>query len=328
MDFRLYDNALGRFFGIDALSEQNHYLSTYNFADGNPVVFSDPSGLDSIGGYDPKDVYGNHKHMFRGNNQFVDVVALLAGNSAGGSSSNASASFADLDKKIDNFFSDKSKNAPRELTFVEIAGSWEPYDPTTILLEEVVVTGSMGNLVFPIEKMQKIIETAQQRFNAKFGRVNGGGASFPLSGAIGGAFKFGDVVLNTHTYLNTGSFLYNIDYSANTYHYRGTEYGIGKYRNAPLNIANQKNLNSYVKFGKGVGKVLGVAGFGVTLYQAGSEFSNGRNVAGTARLAVAGIAAGVAFIPVAGWFIAGGIAIADAIWGDKFYNYLQNEYGN
>jgi hypothetical protein len=175
MDFRLYDNALGRFFGIDALSEQNHYLSTYNFADGNPVVFSDPSGLDSIGGYDPKDVYGNHKHMFRGNNQFVDVVALLAGNSAGGSSSNASASFADLDKKIDNFFSDKSKNAPRELTFVEIAGSWEPYDPTTILLEEVVVTGSMGNLVFPIEKMQKIIETAQQRFNARFGAVGGNG---------------------------------------------------------------------------------------------------------------------------------------------------------
>jgi RHS repeat-associated protein len=86
MDFRMYDNVLGRFFGIDALSEQNHYLSTYNFADGNPVIFSDPSGLDSIGGYDPKDVYGNHKDIFRGNNQFVDVVALLAGNSAGGSS--------------------------------------------------------------------------------------------------------------------------------------------------------------------------------------------------------------------------------------------------
>jgi len=47
MDFRLYDNALGRFFGIDALSEKNHYLSPYNFSDGNPVVFSDPSGLDS-----------------------------------------------------------------------------------------------------------------------------------------------------------------------------------------------------------------------------------------------------------------------------------------
>jgi RHS repeat-associated protein len=86
MDFRMYDNVLGRFFGIDALSEQNHYLSTYQFGDGNPVIFSDPSGLDSIGGYDPKDVYGNHKDIFRGNNQFVDVVALLAGNSAGGSS--------------------------------------------------------------------------------------------------------------------------------------------------------------------------------------------------------------------------------------------------
>jgi RHS repeat-associated protein len=51
MDFRLYDNALGRFFGIDALSEQNHYLSTYQFGDGNPIVFSDPSGLDSMPGW-------------------------------------------------------------------------------------------------------------------------------------------------------------------------------------------------------------------------------------------------------------------------------------
>ena len=47
MDFRHYDNALGRFLCIDALSEKNHYLSPYNFADGNPVFFADPSGLDS-----------------------------------------------------------------------------------------------------------------------------------------------------------------------------------------------------------------------------------------------------------------------------------------
>ncbi len=32
---------------IDALSEKNHYLSPYNFADGNPVFFADPTGLDS-----------------------------------------------------------------------------------------------------------------------------------------------------------------------------------------------------------------------------------------------------------------------------------------
>jgi len=33
------------------LSEKNHYLSPYNFADGNPIIYSDPSGLDSTGGH-------------------------------------------------------------------------------------------------------------------------------------------------------------------------------------------------------------------------------------------------------------------------------------
>jgi hypothetical protein len=53
MDFRLYDNVLGRFFGMDALSEKNHYLSPYQFGDGNPIVFADPTGLDSE--------WGNHR---------------------------------------------------------------------------------------------------------------------------------------------------------------------------------------------------------------------------------------------------------------------------
>jgi hypothetical protein len=48
MDFRQYDNAIGRFLCIDALSEKNHYLSPYNFADGNPIFFSDPSGLTAL----------------------------------------------------------------------------------------------------------------------------------------------------------------------------------------------------------------------------------------------------------------------------------------
>ncbi len=48
MDFRMYDNALGRFYGMDALSEKNHYLSPFQFADGNPVFFSDPSGLTAL----------------------------------------------------------------------------------------------------------------------------------------------------------------------------------------------------------------------------------------------------------------------------------------
>ena len=40
------------------------------------------------------------------------------------------------------------------------------------------------------------------------------------------------------------------------------------------------------------------------------------------RLAVQGIAIGAAFIPGVGWGLSMGISIADAIWGDDFYNWI------
>jgi RHS repeat-associated protein len=45
MDFRQYDNALGRFHGVDLLAELDYSGSPYSFGFNNPVYFSDPSGL-------------------------------------------------------------------------------------------------------------------------------------------------------------------------------------------------------------------------------------------------------------------------------------------
>jgi hypothetical protein len=45
MDFRQYDNALGRFHGVDLLAEIDYSGSPYSFSFNNPVFFSDPSGL-------------------------------------------------------------------------------------------------------------------------------------------------------------------------------------------------------------------------------------------------------------------------------------------
>jgi RHS repeat-associated protein len=45
MDFRQYDHALGRFFGIDALAESSVNLTPYHFTKNNPILGSDPSGL-------------------------------------------------------------------------------------------------------------------------------------------------------------------------------------------------------------------------------------------------------------------------------------------
>src|SRR5690554_508726 len=45
MDFRLYDGALGRFFGIDLLADLFTSHSPYHFAYNNPITFMDPTGL-------------------------------------------------------------------------------------------------------------------------------------------------------------------------------------------------------------------------------------------------------------------------------------------
>jgi RHS repeat-associated protein len=47
MDFRQYDNVLGRFNCMDALSEKYPSLSPYSFAGNSPIIGSDPSGLDT-----------------------------------------------------------------------------------------------------------------------------------------------------------------------------------------------------------------------------------------------------------------------------------------
>ncbi|AWG24402.1 hypothetical protein FK004_03720 [Flavobacterium kingsejongi] len=45
MDYRQYDNAIGRFNSMDALSELGMSMTPYQFGNNNPVSFSDPTGL-------------------------------------------------------------------------------------------------------------------------------------------------------------------------------------------------------------------------------------------------------------------------------------------
>lgn len=52
MDWRLYDSAIGRFIGMDLLSESSSSLTPYHFGYNNPNFWSDPSGLLSQGAID------------------------------------------------------------------------------------------------------------------------------------------------------------------------------------------------------------------------------------------------------------------------------------
>jgi RHS repeat-associated protein len=48
MDYRQYDSAIGRFVGMDRLSEFTHSITPYRFALNNPIYFNDPSGLSEF----------------------------------------------------------------------------------------------------------------------------------------------------------------------------------------------------------------------------------------------------------------------------------------
>jgi hypothetical protein len=45
MDYRQYDNTIGRFNSIDVLAEFFNNTTPYNFTLNNPVIFNDPTGL-------------------------------------------------------------------------------------------------------------------------------------------------------------------------------------------------------------------------------------------------------------------------------------------
>jgi hypothetical protein len=80
---------------MDALSEKNHYLSPFQFGNGNPVFWADPTGLDSEGGYDPKDCYGKHsagswtKDYMNPQYNAIDAGDSGSGGGAGGGSGGA-----------------------------------------------------------------------------------------------------------------------------------------------------------------------------------------------------------------------------------------------
>jgi hypothetical protein len=101
MDYRQYDNTIGRFSSIDALAELSYSGSPYSFANNNPVYWSDPSGLKpSPGrsiwnfffgnwvGYSSD--YGSGNHSNSNNSSGDDSENDEASNAGGNSQTNVS----------------------------------------------------------------------------------------------------------------------------------------------------------------------------------------------------------------------------------------------
>jgi hypothetical protein len=85
------------------------------------------------------------------------------------------------------------------------------------------------------------------------------------------------------------------------------------------------DLGKAGKIAGGIVKGVGVAATVVNGAIATAQLINEPTVDNAARVAVQGIAIGASFIPVVGWGVSLGIGIADAIWGEDFYQWLDKK---
>ncbi len=72
LDFRNYDPALGRMYGVDPMAGKYSSLTPYNYSFNNPISFNDPSGADPDPGY----VNPNHNYYFYNGNGAMGVYGL------------------------------------------------------------------------------------------------------------------------------------------------------------------------------------------------------------------------------------------------------------
>lgn len=76
----------------------------------------------------------------------------------------------------------------------------------------------------------------------------------------------------------------------------------------------------YLKYSKG----LGYLGAGINTTSAIIQYGQNPTAGNATRIAVQGLAIGTAFIPGVGWVISLGISGAVMIWGDQFYEWIDN----
>ena len=149
MDFRQYDNALGRFISIDALAELSQNRTPYRFGFNNPIAFSDPTGLweRKNGGWytdDTKDIA-----------RFMDMIAIEEGFNGGASKA-----------QIDTFIGEEFRGSGGRLS-----------DGSILLDSQILKSDSNGNSSgFSARQVDQISNEIEQKgshwWNEKSGNFN------------------------------------------------------------------------------------------------------------------------------------------------------------
>nr|WP_320117921.1 hypothetical protein [uncultured Marinifilum sp.] len=142
----------------------------------------------------------------------------------------------------------------------------------------------------------------------------------------GGAYGWDDAASNTFSVMGAaGSGAKAILDNRGAYMPRGQIYKVNKPVTVRTPVVNINTTSKVLNTTRVAGKVCVVAGVVTTGISVYNDIDNGDYYSAGTRTAVYGVAAGVAFIPVVGWGLSIGIGVADAVWGDQFYNWVETK---
>lgn len=344
-EFRQYDPRLGRWLSLDPLMQQFPWMSPYVAFDDNPVMYIDPyglaSGTGSDGGPDEGGGAGDktkrtYKVDWLNQTEFEQKLPSEGSN------------------KGDSFhfvFSPKNPGDPISINYTSNGnGGWQKTvyskGANTPHISTVQGNKSVKNSVGILAHLGPPTSKST---------VSGAGGVGGVANTNGGGFAPSGVTMSTGNPVATPMGVQNTENSptknntvkdfatevakevgnvaidglgdaASTTVAKSTLYGaISSSREVTIRTPFAR-IDASLKVVKSVNvalKAVGVINAVTTLVDVGSEFAAGRHKAATAKIIVAGIQTTCMFIPGPGWIVAGVIGVVDAIWGDDFYNWLE-----
>jgi RHS repeat-associated protein len=318
-DVRPYDAQIGRWHNADLLAEQAPNWSPYRYCYSNPVNYTDPSGLKEV----PQEAHG----VWSGGGVSEFMAGMMdfnGGYTFGGGGGGGGGGTWGAYGSANNFFNSAKLAMDYRVVFNKLTGEMDYREP--IGTYSKYIKGGYGiyngtNYPSYAEgyikgRRNEYVNTGHWVYAPIYGETVSSKSWFDkfidgteLTADITGAFASGSnkILKRTSQYMASGV--------------------INKInKNVIVQLPLGLNLSTNSKILKSVkvaGKVMAVANIVATGVEVGQDWNEGKYKNAGARVLVAGIAAGAAFIPVVGWGIALGIGIADYTWGDDFYKWVE-----
>jgi RHS repeat-associated protein len=319
---RLYDPSVACWFNADPLGSLAPNWSSFRFGYNSPLNWSDPSGMIESGGGLGQ---GNRRNGIDDGGRLIDNSAESAAFDAymRVDISYGQDIFGHVQYNIGGAGGVSSLGNVGEIT----AENVDAYVEAGALVFTSVRAGrySDGKLGNGPHKLEFHVKQSYLFESAMKASPYGQNGIYSLSDLQAG-LAAGELVRQGKAYQYLGVSAQRSDAvlssskTAVKYIHKGEVYFQGNYTGVTNSMT--ESLKS-AKFLKVAGKSVAVIGYVVSVVQVGNGVLDGKLKRGGARAAVAVTIAASAFIPGIGWGIAIGLGLADAVWGDQFYDLIE-----